>query len=115
VTDGLTAKGYLVERITAYRTAAPAGSTVDPDRLGRCDAVVFFSPSAVDRYVALAGVIKPGTGAPQPPLAFCVGPSTGERAQAGGFREVIVPDVHSQTDILVAIADRLDASSPRGA
>ena len=116
VVDGLTAKGYRVERVTAYRTAAPRAQAQYRDRdraeIATADAVTFFSPSAVDRYLALletqnSGTHNAGVAAPTPPLAFCIGPSTAERARAGGFVEVVMPDIHSQGEVTRAIAARL--------
>jgi uroporphyrinogen-III synthase len=107
VVEGLTAKGYRVDRVTAYRTAAPNAPVPDRTELATADAVTFFSPSAVDRYLVLVGTQETASGAPVPPLAFCIGSSTAERARAGGFVEVVMPDVHSQGEVTRAIAARL--------
>ena len=75
VTTGLTARGWLVDRVDAYRTVIPE---VSPGQAvgvagGRIDAVAFFSPSVVDRWVDRFGVGVP--------FAACVGPSTADRAR----------------------------------
>ncbi len=105
VVDGLTAKGYRVDRVTAYRTDVP--SDPDPsldgapsnDQVFGADAVAFFSPSAVDRFVDRFGE--------RPELAVCIGPSTAARARDRGFAMVETPDEHAERAVVQLIADRL--------
>lgn len=100
VVTGLGAKGWLVDRVEAYRTVAPTGrahrGAVD------VDAVAFFSPSAVDRWVD-----RYGTGVP---LAVCVGPSTSARARDRGLAEVVEATPHDQGGVVRALEDRFGPS-----
>lgn len=118
VVDGLRAKGYRVDRVTAYRTAAPTDHTggtpgtgpsgVIPAEAGRdsvvdADAVTFFAPSAVDRFVERFGVDG------VPPTVVCVGPSTAERAAAHGLGGVITAAPHTQPGVVDALRAALTA------
>lgn len=109
VVDGLTAKGYLVDRLDAYRTAAPTGADRDSDtedparRVAGADAVAFFSPSVVDRFLDRCGLDG------IPATAICIGPSTAARAAAGGFSTVITAEPHTEAGV-VAVVARLAAA-----
>lgn len=100
VEDGLTASGWQVDRVEAYRTITPDGAPdrdaawTGDDRAGTLDAVTFFSPSAVERWAARFG--------PNPPLAVCIGPSTGDRARVRGF-DAVVAEPHSEDGVLAAV------------
>lgn len=124
VVDGLTAKGYVVDRITAYRTAAPTdGSTWFPDSVesgaeplapgtvdtardlargvAGADAVAFFSPSAVDRFVQRFEVPC------RPPTVVCIGPSTAARAVDHGFDGAITALPHTEAGVIAALVAAL--------
>ena len=100
---GLAAKGYEVERVTAYRTEAPdpADEAADPvaTSAGPADAVAFFSPSAVSRYVERHDDV--------PPLVVCVGPATAARATTLGLPGVVVAVPHSTDGVLAALGSAL--------
>lgn len=105
---GLTARGYEVERCEAYRTVAPPHEiTAEPVRTvgAGVDAVLFFSPSAVDRFVALTSNQRGPGGGPLVRLAVCIGPSTGARADQHGHWEVVVADPHTQAGVIDALLD----------
>lgn len=75
--DGLRERGETVEVVSAYGNHLP---TIDPENIARAhgaDMVVFASPSAVERYVALVGAT--------PSKAVCIGSVTAGRAVAEGF------------------------------
>ena len=134
VTDGLRAKGYEVDRVTAYRTAAPSGSSspasasagssspVPPDAdIFGADAVTFFSPSAVDRFLDRFGdpfddrfderidTRAPSTtaGSVRPTLAVCIGPATTARAKGRGFAELVTAAEHTEAGVIDALVNRL--------
>ncbi len=103
IVDGLTAKGHRVERVTAYRTDAPAAEpahgpdsadapAVDALAVAGADAVTFFSPSAVDRFIARFDG--------RPDLAVCIGPSTAARATERGFPEVETAEEHTERAVI---------------
>ncbi len=101
VVDGLAARGYEVDRLTAYRTVAergPAADAPDPATVADADAVAFFSPSAVDRFIERFGAGSL--------VAVCIGPSTAERAHAHPFCEVIVAEPHTEAGVIGLICDR---------
>jgi uroporphyrinogen-III synthase len=105
VVDGLTARGYRVDRVTAYRTAGPQGIELDLTVLVSADAVVFFSPSVVDRLVDLMDRQEPG-GPVRRPAAICIGPSTAERAAERHFRDVTVAEPHTEDGVVDALCRR---------
>lgn len=106
VVYGLEAKGYVVDRVEAYRTVAPetpgwlvgdAGG--GPGDFDRVDALTFFSPSAVDRLVDLVGA-DPLTAAR---LTVCIGPATGARASGRGLANVVVADPHTEAGVVTRL------------
>lgn len=99
VQEGLAAKGWLVERVEAYRTIAPETSIADSLPVGVTEVAVvtFFSPSAVDRWVDLLG---PGALAA---TAVCIGPSTAARARARGFTIVVTADPHTEAGVVESV------------
>ncbi len=75
--EGLSARGVDVEAIAAYRNVLPA---LDPEMVKlatEADAVVFASPSAVERYVGHVGET--------PVNAVCIGVVTAETARNLAF------------------------------
>ena len=112
VTDGLRGKGYDVDRVTAYRTAAPSVSSSPlPSDAGifGADAVTFFSPSAVDRFLDRFwdGAPSVAAGAAQPALAICIGPATAARAEGRGFAELVTAAEHTEAGVIDALVNRL--------
>lgn len=103
--DGLNGLGYSVHRVTAYRTTAPkAGSPndgVDCSLVGSADAVAFFSPSVVDRFLARCGPDA------VPPVVLCIGPSTAARAVQRHLSGVVTADPHSEDGIVAAAVQAL--------
>jgi uroporphyrinogen III methyltransferase/synthase len=76
---GLRDGGWSVDQVTAYRTVAPA---VLPDalaRVGGADAVLFSSPSTVDRFLDVAGSGR------VPAIVVAIGPTTASRAVEVGL------------------------------
>ncbi len=93
VTAGLGAKGWLVDRVDAYRTAADPG--VAKRSVAEADVATFFSPSAVDRWTDRFGV--------RPSTAVCVGPSTATRAREAGFERIVTADPHTEDGVVLAL------------
>lgn len=104
--DGLTAKGYVVDRCEAYRTVGPSADTVAGElaEVGDgFDAVLFFSPSAVDRFVDLVPPSHRQAADGMPvhgPLAICIGPATANRAAAHERWNVMMADPHTEAGVV---------------
>lgn len=100
VVAGLEARGWLVDRVEAYRTTASAEA---PDALPGneidvgIDVVTFFSPSAVDRWVARFGTRVPV-------VVVCVGPSTAARAREAGLERILLAVPHSEDGVIAIVA-----------
>jgi uroporphyrinogen-III synthase len=87
VPDALLEKGWVVERVEAYRTVSlppPSGPLLES--VARADAVVFTAASSAEAFAALRG--PDGTPLPVPPLVVCIGPTTAESARALGMSGV---------------------------
>jgi uroporphyrinogen-III synthase len=95
VVAGLEAKGWVVDRVEAYRTAAPVEPVPPGEAPPAADLVTFFAPSAVDRWADRFG--------PSAPIAVCIGPSTGARARDRGFAEVMVARPHNEAGVVDVI------------
>ncbi|MGH1490870.1 MAG: uroporphyrinogen-III synthase [Acidimicrobiales bacterium] len=101
VATGLSSMGYSVDRVTAYRTAAPAAGVADVP--GNADAVMFFSPSVLDRFVARFGV------ASVPKVVICIGPSTAARAATHGLSGIVTASPHTEAGVVAAAREVLGA------
>ncbi|MEM9564692.1 MAG: uroporphyrinogen-III synthase [Actinomycetota bacterium] len=108
VTDGLAARGWTVDRVEAYRTAAPDPLVVDPPSIDPSDVdiVTFFSPSVVDRWVDRFGA--------DGPAAVCIGPVTAERATARGLDPVVTAAPHAVSGVVEVVARLRDARTTSG-
>lgn len=100
VEDGLGAKGWSVVRVEAYRTGAPPRPAA-VDRVTGAEAVTFFSPSVVDRWIERFGPVVP-------PLVVCIGPSTAGRAVARGLQGVVMAEPHTEDGVIEALVATLD-------
>lgn len=106
---GLAAKGWVVDRVEAYRTMAPGEPAVTGDGGGApvvgegLAVVAFFSPSVVDRWADRFGAGEPAQAPAPGPVAVCVGPSTAARARQRGFVEVVVADPHTEDGVIDAV------------
>ncbi|MGO8871979.1 MAG: uroporphyrinogen-III synthase [Acidimicrobiales bacterium] len=97
---GLRAKGWPVDEVVAYRTAAgrpAAGAAADAVA---ADAVAFTSSSTVERTVELLGADR------IPPVVVTIGPVTSGSARAAGLEvaaEASPHTVEGVVDALVAV------------
>jgi uroporphyrinogen-III synthase len=111
--EGLTQKGWVVERIEAYRTVALAPS--DPallDQMARADAVMFTSSSAIAAFTDLRD--EQGQALPIPPIVVCIGPTTTASAEAAGLANVVTAHGASASGMVSALVHHLDQASPDG-
>ena len=99
--EGLAARGWEIEDVTAYRTvraAPPAAEIREMIKTGGFDAVCFTSSSTVRNLVGIAG--KPHTRT----LIACIGPRTAETAVEFGLRVDVQPDNASVIELVDALA-----------
>ena len=94
VTDGLRARGYVVDAVAAYSTEAVAPSNDNMELALRADAVVFYSGSAVRSWCAAFG-------ATSPKAVIAIGKPTEAVAHASALRNVAVAS-EPTTDAVVA-------------
>jgi uroporphyrinogen-III synthase len=101
VAVGLTAKGWNVDAVVAYRTvpARPAPAVVAAAR--RADAITFTSGSTVTAYLEAAGVSA------VPPVVVCIGPITAAAAIAAGVPVRAVADPHTLDGLVAATVEAL--------
>lgn len=88
--DKLLKAGVVVHDVTAYRTGFTP-IAIDPSY----DAIVFFSPSAVDSFLSLNNVRNVP--------CFCIGKTTGDYARQTGYRNVYIADAPSEDILLQTI------------
>ncbi len=77
--DGLTAKGWRVDQVVAYRTVTGAPGDAALAAAGAADAVALTSSSTVSRTVELLGL------AGVPPVVVSIGPITSDTARRAGL------------------------------
>ena len=114
---GLTARGWRVDQVAAYRTVAAAPPPVAvADALAGAQAVVFAAPSAVRAYVAMSG--PDGEPVPVPPVVVCIGPTTASTARDLGLVVAAEPPTPSPDALLESLRTALAgvlAATPRPA
>jgi uroporphyrinogen III methyltransferase / synthase len=111
--------GARVTEVIAYRTLRPGGA--DRDGLkkitdGHMDAVLFFSPSAVEHFAELVGAEKLQT--IQDMLAItAVGPVTANALRKAGVRRVVIAPDTTSTSLIEALEKHFAAAkaAPAGA
>ncbi len=104
IAEGLAAKGWSVDRVTAYRTVPVRAP--EPEVLARvsaADAVVFTATSSVRAFRELRG--PDGTAVRAPRHVVCIGPTTAEAARAAGFSGVHEAWGASTDGILAELVD----------
>jgi uroporphyrinogen III methyltransferase/synthase len=103
IPDALSAKGWEVRRVEAYRTVVlpPPGPEI-LERMATSDALVLTAASSAEAYAAL--VAPDGSSVP---IVVCIGPSTAERARALGMTGVEEAQDASSEGIVAALVHRL--------
>lgn len=99
--DGLTARGYRVEVVTAYTTREPSEAAAPelPAAVASADAALMTAPSVVDRFVARFG----STGLP--PRTVAIGPRTAAQARARALPGVVMARDHDRGGLVRALLD----------
>lgn len=103
---GLTAMGWEVDDVTAYRTvraAPPAAEIREAIKGGGFDAVLFTSSSTVRNLVGIAGKPHAST------VVACIGPQTAKTAEELGLRVDVLPETPSVAALAAALADHGEA------
>jgi len=93
--DGLTAAGWDVDVVTAYRTQPAQVAIETAEKVADADAITFTSSSTVTNFVA--------TGAPFPPVVAAIGPVTAATAQAAGLTVTVEAGVHTLDGLVDAL------------
>ncbi len=103
VAEGLRAVGAVVREAIVYVTqaATPPRSAVMHLQAG-VDAILFCSPSAVERFAKLE-LTLPGA------LVGCIGPTTASAARAAGLGVDVVPERPGSAGLVAALAEHLQA------
>ena len=99
--EGLRARGWEIDDVTAYRTvraAPPPADTREAIKTGGFDAVCFTSSSTVRNLVGIAG--KPHTRT----VVACIGPQTAATAREFGLRVDVEPEVAEVPALVDALA-----------
>ncbi len=95
--EGLTAKGWDVTQVDAYRTypAEPSPSALAEAR--KADAITFTSSSTVTNYLEVAGADA------VPPVVVAIGPITAQTARDAGLSVDAVADEHTLDGLVCAL------------
>ncbi|MFV0522893.1 MAG: uroporphyrinogen-III synthase [Acidimicrobiales bacterium] len=96
---GLTAAGYRVERVVAYRMVPVDPPPAALAALAAADAVIATAPSVLDRLLAVAAN---DLSRPDGPILVCIGPTTAARAAARGLRRVVTATDHHRAGLVTA-------------
>ena len=98
---GLEGKGWAVDVVEAYRTAAGRPAPEARAAAAAAHAVTFTSSSTVTNYLAAAGDL------PVPPVVACIGPITADTARAAGLHVDVVAAEHTIEGLLAALVEAL--------
>jgi uroporphyrinogen III methyltransferase/synthase len=104
--EGLSAKGWTVEVVEAYRTAVAEPSPAALAAARRADAVTFTSSSTVTNYLEVAGE------GPHPPVVACIGPVTADTARAAGLPVTVEAAEHTIGGLVLALVEALGSTRP---
>ena len=96
---GLSAKGWSVDVVEAYRTRPERPSPAELQAASGADAITFTSSSTVTNYLAVAG-----DGA-VPPLVACIGPVTASTAREAGLSVEVVAAEHTIDGLVAALVE----------
>jgi uroporphyrinogen III methyltransferase/synthase len=100
--EGLTAAGWEVDAVVAYRTVPVPMTEADRVTVAAADAVCFASASAVKGFLEAAG--GPDV---VPPVVVCIGPSTAAAAGGAGLRVTAVAEQHTIPGLIDALITAL--------
>lgn len=96
--EGLRAKGWQVDVITAYTTVAAKPTPAAAEELARADVITFTSSSTVENFIDAYGLTH------VPPLVACIGPVTATTAGALGLKVNAVAAQHTIPGLIRALS-----------
>ncbi len=102
--DGLSALGWTVDVVEAYRTGVGEPPPGALDRAKRADAICFTSSSTVTNYVRVAGFDH------VPTVAVSIGPITSATMRECGMAVSAEAETHDLDGLVVAVRQALEAS-----
>ncbi|MGI9577538.1 MAG: uroporphyrinogen-III synthase, partial [Microthrixaceae bacterium] len=106
--EGLTAMGWEVDIVDAYRTVAAVPTEEERRRIDSADAVMFASSSAVKNWVSAMGSTVP-------PVVAAIGPITASTARELGMEVSVEPGQSTLPDFVEALCDHfVMRGGPRG-
>ena len=94
--EGLTAKGWTVDRIDTHVARARVPKAADQLAMLRADAVVFTSGSQARAWGEVLGSAAP-------PIVVAIGPQTAADARAAGLSVTVVADEHTLPGVVAAL------------
>jgi uroporphyrinogen-III synthase len=100
VFDGLSARGYRVDTVTAYRTVLRRPTPHERRAMVGADAVAFASGSAVEAWAEAVGTETP-------PVVAAIGPTTAAVAARCGVEITVVASDHSIDGLAAAVLHAL--------
>ena len=107
--DGLSAAGWEVDVVPAYRTVPAVADDGQRAQVAGCDAVTFTSSSTVERWVEAFGTDA------VPPVVACIGPVTAATARRLGLRVDVEATVHTIEGLVAALVEHAaGAGGPGG-
>lgn len=95
--DGLRAKGWTVDEVTAYETKPVTLSHERKEEARTADVVTFTSSSTVQHFVDAVGADR------VPPVVACIGPITADTARDLGLDVTIEATVHTVAGLVDAL------------
>jgi uroporphyrinogen-III synthase len=105
----LSARGFDVDRVDAYRTIPAGGSRIAAALASGVDAVAFTSASIVRAFAEACSEEPDGAG-PRP-LVCCIGPATAQACAAAGLPVDCEATDHTIPGLVDAIVERLTATA----
>lgn len=103
VRDGLSAKGWQVDVVAAYRTVDAVVTDAQRQAIAGAEVITFTSASTVDRFCALVGIEH------IPPVVASIGPITSARAREVGLAVDIEADPHTIDGLIDALVEHLNS------
>ncbi len=109
ISDGLSAKGWSVQRVDTYRTVSvPPPPPAVVAQMAAADVVIFTATSTVESYVALED--PDGSSLRVPPVVICIGPTTAASARECGMTGVVEAGDATAQGIFDAVVRHLTQS-----
>jgi uroporphyrinogen-III synthase len=105
VADGLRARGFIVDVVSAYRTEQVTPNADDMEHAVSADAVVFYSGSAVRSWCSAFGDVLPGA-------VVAIGKPTAAAATEAGMQHVAVAEEPTLDSVLAALCGLFPQPSP---